>query len=81
MAEDNSARETDGDPNDLDAVADRLETALDRIVRRLEAPPARPGTEFSARLDGLIGRLRDVLGHPPGPPPGPNRPGVEPAQD
>lgn len=59
---------TDGtDPNDdLDAVADRLEAALERIARHLDAAkPARPPAELAARLDGLIGRLRDALGSPP----------------
>jgi hypothetical protein len=54
------------DPNDLedlDAVADRLEAALERIARNLNAvKPARPPVELAARLDGLIGRLRDALG-------------------
>jgi hypothetical protein len=78
---------TDGidpdDPDTLDAMADRLEAALDRIVRRLDTPPpiaAPPGvlanhlaartqmTELAARLDGLIARLRGVLGEPPGRP-------------
>lgn len=64
--------DTDGiDPNgpeDLDAVADRLEAALERIARHLDAvKPARPPAELTARLDGLIGRLRDVLGSPSGP--------------
>jgi hypothetical protein len=67
MAEDNSLQDTEGDPEDLDAVADRLEAALDRIARRLETPgPARPTAELAARLDGLIERLRDALGHPQG---------------
>ncbi len=64
MAEDNSAQYTDGGPEDLAAVADRLEAALDRIVRHLEAPRRAPPTaELAARLDGLIVRLREVLGH------------------
>ena len=59
---------TDGiDPEeDLDAVADRLEAALERITRHLDAVrPARPPTELVARLDGLMRRLRDALGHSP----------------
>ena len=51
---------------DLDAVADRLEAALERIAAHLEASkPDRPPAELAARLDGLIGRLREVLGTPP----------------
>ena len=51
------------DSEQLEVVADRLEAALERIVRRLEAPRAvKPTAELAARLDGLIGRLRDVLG-------------------
>jgi hypothetical protein len=61
MAEDNSAQETD---DDLGAVADRLEAALDRISRRVEAPRSGPSPEVVARLDRLITRLRDVLGPP-----------------
>jgi hypothetical protein len=77
MAEDTMPSDTDGtdpngpedpeDPEDLDAVADRLEAALERIAAHLDAvKPARPPAELMARLDGLIGRLRDVLGSPPG---------------
>jgi len=48
---------------DLDSVADRLEAALERIERRLEtAKPNRPSAELTARLDGLIERLREALG-------------------
>ena len=84
MADNTAGQASNGadpdDPKELEAVADRLEAALDRIVRHLEAPraaqpPAQfqgqspaPGTaELAARLDGLIGRLHDVLGDP-GPP-------------
>ena len=55
------------DSEDLDAVADRLEAALDRIAANLDAgKPARPSAELTTRLDGLIGRLREVLGNKPG---------------
>ena len=61
------ARETtsadSGDTEDLDRVTDRLEAALERIVRHLDAPrPGHQQTELAARLDGLIERLRDALG-------------------
>jgi hypothetical protein len=66
MASDTTTANT-GDTDDLDAVADRLEAALERIVRHLDAPrPGQPTTELAARLDGLIERLRDALGHPQG---------------
>jgi hypothetical protein len=52
------------DPRDLDAAADQLEAALERIARHLDT--ARPPAELAARLDGLIGRLRDALGSSPG---------------
>ena len=76
MAEDTVPQETNGiDPDgteEIDAVADRLEAALDRIARRLDAakpapPSAKPPAELLERLDGLIGRLREVLGSPSGP--------------
>jgi hypothetical protein len=73
MAEDTAPRgtprEMDGnEPEDMDAVADRLEAALERIARHLDtARPAPPSAELVARLDGLIVRLRDVLGGPPSP--------------
>lgn len=52
---------------DLDAVADRMEAALERIARHLDAAkPVRPPAELAARLDRLITRLRDVLGGQPG---------------
>ena len=57
MADDTKTQDAD----DLDAVADRLEAALDRIVQHLDT--AHPTAELTARLDGLIGRLRDALGH------------------
>jgi hypothetical protein len=68
------------DPEALDAIADRLEAALDRIVRHLDTSrPAVPSlpkgdavepriAELATRLDGLIARLRGVLGEPPGRP-------------
>ena len=82
MAEDTAPRETSrdrpgerdrNDPEDMDAVADRLEAALERIARHLDTAhldtgrPAPPSAELVARLDGLIVRLRDVLGGPPSP--------------
>jgi hypothetical protein len=65
MARSTTTEETDG-ADDLAGVADRLEAALERIVRRLDnsRPNAFPA-EVTARLDGLIGRLRDALGSPP----------------
>jgi hypothetical protein len=63
------------DPRELDELADRLEAALDRIVRRLAAAgetrsaPDRRTSELARRLDGLIGRLREALGEPDGRPP------------
>jgi hypothetical protein len=74
MAEDTARRGTPGElegnePEDMDAVADRLEAALERIARHLDtARPAPSSTELVARLDGLIVRLRDALGGPPSPP-------------
>lgn len=58
----------DGGPVDLDSVADRLESALTRIAARLETGPGAPAkgvdtAALAARLDGLIGRLRDAVGH------------------
>jgi hypothetical protein len=62
MARDTTAE--NGDEEDLDVVADRLEAALERIGKRLDTPrPAQPPAELAARLDGLIERLRDALGH------------------
>jgi hypothetical protein len=68
MAEDTAPQKTDGDDtDDMDAVADRLEAALERIARHLDAArQAPPQAELTARLDGLIVRLRDLLG-PSGP--------------
>jgi hypothetical protein len=67
MADDTMPQGTDdtdaNDPEELNAAADRLEAALERIVRHLDnARPARPIAEVAARLDGLIGRLREALG-------------------
>jgi hypothetical protein len=69
MAENTAPRETDGDDTeDMDAVADRLEAALERIARHLDAArPGPPSAELVARLDGLIVRLRDALGGTAGP--------------
>ena len=58
----------DDDGMGLDAVADRLESALDRIAFRLDktvAPPPVPEAAVAVRLDNLIERLRDVLGRMP----------------
>ena len=70
MAEDTTSGESNNadpdDPTELEAVADRLEAALERILGHLDT--ARPPVELAARLDGLIGRLRDALGTPVGPP-------------
>jgi hypothetical protein len=70
MAEDIMASDTGGvdpdGPEDLEAVADRLEAALERIAAHLAAVrPGRPPAELAARLDGLIGRLREVLDSAP----------------
>jgi hypothetical protein len=79
MAEDTSSQNTKGgeldDQRELDLLADRLEAALDRIVRQVaaggssRAVPDRRTKELARRLDGLIGRLRVVLGEPIGHPP------------
>jgi len=62
MARDTTTDDNDG-ARDLDALADRLEAALERIVRHLEAPKQEPpANEVAARLDKLIGRLRGALG-------------------
>ena len=59
--DDTMARDEDG--AGLDDVADRLEAALDRIVRQLESTgTAAPDPAIAARLDGLIRRLREALG-------------------
>ena len=72
MAEHTTGQNTNGadpdDPRELDELADRLEVALDRIVRHLDrsapssAVPDQRTTELARRLDGLIGRLRAALG-------------------
>jgi hypothetical protein len=69
MAERTAPQDTDGDDtDDMDAVANRLEAALEQIARNLDAArSAPPSAELVARLDGLILRLRDILGGPPGP--------------
>jgi hypothetical protein len=61
------------DPAELDALASRLEVALDKLVRHLDTPrgepraalpsAAVPTAEVARRLDGLIARLRDALGN------------------
>jgi hypothetical protein len=66
------------DPAELDALASRLEVALDKLVRHLDTPrggprgglpgaalqsAALPTAEVARRLDGLIARLRDALGN------------------
>jgi hypothetical protein len=69
MAEHTAPQQTDGDDREnMDIVADRLEAALERIARHLDAVrPAPHSTELVARLDGLIVRLREALDPPPGP--------------
>jgi hypothetical protein len=63
MANGTSAQGEDGGAEELDAVADRLEAALERIVAHLNTPkPVALPAEVTARLDGLIARLRDALG-------------------
>ena len=61
------------DPAELEAVAGRLEAALERIVRQLNTPrpqgaAARPPAEVTDRLDRLIARLREAVGTPSGEP-------------
>lgn len=59
----------DRDTEDLEAVADRLEAALDAIARRLAAgegaaavaPTGGPSPELARRLDSLIARVREAL--------------------
>jgi hypothetical protein len=64
MARDTTTENT-GETEDLEAVADRLEAALERIARGLDAPRPGPVTEeLTARLEGLIERLRAALGQP-----------------
>jgi hypothetical protein len=58
------------DTEDPDAVADRLEAALERIAQAAardelqipDRPVSAQSEEIAARLDGLIDRLRSVLG-------------------
>ena len=58
------------DTDDPDAAADRLEAALERIVQAVTRDalqiPQQPVSvlteEIAARLDGMIDRLRTVLG-------------------
>ena len=72
MAEDTAPQETPADTSgddteDMDAMADRLEAALERIARHLDAARMTPDpAELAARVDGLILRLRDALERPPG---------------
>ena len=55
---------SDSDATEADALQ-RLEAALDRIAQHTQAaPPAMPAIDtgvVAARLDRLIGHLRDVL--------------------
>jgi hypothetical protein len=59
-----------GETEDPEAVADRLEAALERIARAATRDEARQADrsasadseEIAARLDGLIDRLRTALG-------------------
>jgi hypothetical protein len=58
------------DTDDPDAAADRLEAALERIAQAAtrdelqipDRPPSARAEEIAARLDGMIDRLRSVLG-------------------
>jgi hypothetical protein len=60
------------EPEDPDAAADRLETALERIAHLAAVCPAEASkavpdsdlsvSEIAERLDMLIGRLRTALG-------------------
>ncbi len=60
------------DPENLDAAADRLEAALERIAHLAAARPAPAhapvadsdlsAAEIAERLDSLIGRLKAALG-------------------
>jgi len=62
------------DTDDAEAAADRLEAALERIAQAAvhegaamgDQLPAPEVEEIAARLDGLIDRLRAVLGDKPG---------------
>jgi len=51
--------ERDMDDEDLESVADRLDEALNVIVRRLASGGPQP--EVARRLDRLIARLREAL--------------------
>jgi hypothetical protein len=63
VTEDTLPQEPEEPEDDMDAVADRLEAALERIAKHLDAArPDRPSAALAARLDGLIARLREVLG-------------------
>jgi hypothetical protein len=79
MTEDTHPPDTDGNgQGDLEVVADRLEAALDRIARHLDAArPAPVPAELAARLDRLISRLRLALGGASGPAQGSNDGGTE----
>jgi len=76
MAEQTTDGADPDDPAELDAMADRLEAALDQIVLHVNATRAAPAgpvaapepvtAALAARLDGLIGKLRDALGEPAG---------------
>ncbi len=46
---------------DEDAPEDRLEAALERIARHLDAPDP-VAEEVAARLDSIIATLREALG-------------------
>ncbi len=59
-------------PIDLEAVANRLEAALDRITRHFSAPPTvatNPPPEIAGRLDTLIAKLHHALGNSSSPTP------------
>jgi hypothetical protein len=69
-----------GETNDAEAEADRLEAALERLAALARAPrsavashdapetgdSSAPIDEITARLDGLIDRLRSALSGRPG---------------
>ena len=69
-----------GETDDADSAADRLEAALERLATlagasratatgdhtREETGSFAPVDEITARLDGLIDRLRSALGGRPG---------------
>jgi len=65
MAEDSSL--PDGlDAEDLDATAERLEAALERIALKLDTRPERAAPkDLAARVDGLIARIRETLAASP----------------